>query len=78
MQVISQSIERMPILPVGELNIENAARTCYKSEGRIGCQRKSDEPCDLFKGDERCRNASCEDNSAYKLVKTCSTVATRP
>lgn len=68
MQVINQNIARMPILNVGELNIENAARTCYKSEDRIGCQRKSDEPCSDFNENVRCRNSTCEDNSAYKLV----------
>lgn len=64
-EIINQSIVNLPIPDFAEISIENAARTCYKTEDRIGCQKKDDVECEDF--DAGCRDQMCEYNSANKL-----------
>lgn len=65
-EIISQSIVNLPIDKFGEISIENAARTCYKTEDRIGCQKPENVECENF--ETGCRDFECEYNSANKLM----------
>jgi thymidylate synthase (FAD) len=75
MKIIEQSHEIIS-LPENLLGIiEQCARTCYKSEGNIGCTaltKNNQEICPDVEWDiygNFCKNIVCETHSSHKIVK---------
>jgi thymidylate synthase (FAD) len=70
MKIIEQNHEilSMPDNPL-EL-IEASARTCYKSENKIGCTQRECVTNDMFGWSLDCDNTDCKKHSSYKLIKS--------
>ena len=72
MKLIDQSYEILNISENILETIEKCARTCYKSEDKIGCKQ---DKCTTNKWKHygiysNCATAECEEHSAYKLIKS--------
>jgi thymidylate synthase ThyX len=72
MKIVNQSYKIMSNFNNPLKDIEIAARTCYKSENKIGCTLENpDEFCSISeKLSGNCDNTNCEKHSSHKLIKS--------
>ena len=69
MKIIEQSHEILTDISELLLNIEVAARTCYKSEDKIGCTLEDIGQHCRMPGKYNCMDTGCYKHSSHKLIK---------
>ena len=70
MKIIEQTHEIMAYNDIGK--IEMAGRTCYQSQGKVGCTDKdliTRADCSWYGENDNCGMVECEKHSSHKFVK---------